>query len=208
MVWWIVGSGSSPLYRKDWRLSAITCEGRNGISQAMLSEWSRAGRRLTSVVHARGWSSDRSLGLRLPFGEPAATSSSASPCGLEHKQPRSLNTPTTASPYNLTHLALLHSCNNNTPTSLHTTHPARCSETTTTTTPSHCEPARHSRYISSLRANTLQLPSRPYLPGRICTRSCEAGFSGRRHCQQNPRCARRDQGELAIIGAPELGHLY
>lgn len=145
------------------------------------------------------------LGPQVAFGEPAATSSSASPCGLEHKQPRPLNTPTT-SPHNLTHLALLYHFNNNTLTSLHTTHPPRCSETTTTTTPSHCEPARHSRYISRLRANMLQLPSRPYLPGRICTRSCEAGFSGRRHCQQNPRRARRDQGELAIIHAPKPEH--
>ena len=128
------------------------------------------------------------LGPQTAFG---ATSSSASPCGLEHKQPRPLNTPTT-SPRNFTHLALLYSSNKITPTSLHTTHPARCSETTTTTTPSHCEPARHSRYISRHRANTLQLPSRPYLPGRICTRSREAGFSGRRHCQQNPRRARRN----------------
>lgn len=28
----------SPLYSKYWRLDAITCEGRNGISQTMLSE--------------------------------------------------------------------------------------------------------------------------------------------------------------------------
>lgn len=114
-------------------------------------------------------------------------------------------TPTT-SPHNLTHLALLYLCNNNTPQTLHTTHPARCSETTTTTTPSHCEPARHSRYISRLRANILQLPSRPHLPGRVCTRSREARFSGCRHCQQNPRRARRNQGELAIIDAPKPDH--
>jgi len=28
----------SPIYSKCWRLDAITCEERNGISQAMLSE--------------------------------------------------------------------------------------------------------------------------------------------------------------------------
>lgn len=74
---------------------AITCQERNGIFQAMVNECmesSRSQDRLTSVVHARGWrSSDRSLGLRLRL-ETAATSSSASPCGLEHKQPRSPNT--------------------------------------------------------------------------------------------------------------------
>jgi hypothetical protein len=30
--------GFPPIYSKDWRLDANTCEGRNGISQAMLSE--------------------------------------------------------------------------------------------------------------------------------------------------------------------------
>lgn len=169
-------------------------------------ESSRSQVRLTSVVHARGWSgsSDRSLGLRLRLERPhhprrLAAWSTSSPDHSIHQQ---------TSPHNLTHLALLYSCNKNTPTSLHITHPARCSETTTTTTPSHCEPARHSRYISRLRANTLQLPSRPYLPGRICTRSREAGFSGRRHYQQNPRRACRNQGELAIIVALRLDHLY
>ena len=30
--------GFSPIYSKDWRQYAITCEGRNGISQAVSSE--------------------------------------------------------------------------------------------------------------------------------------------------------------------------